>query len=192
MQGTAADIAPRNIFNDPDALLTIIDRGQLFASDADDDPVDLINQMKKTLFASGIRAVWMSGEVPNYPVLIRDTDIPQDGSGCESYNPASWESDEDAESFFLIEGDDETSQEETGASTRICDGDHAFFLMGAYPEVWETTCSTGAQEGDLVYKCTQKTITLSKLKGYDDLDGSQFGGLTKEDVACTISPPRIL
>lgn len=170
--------------NNPDALLKIIDRGQVFASDVDDDPVDMINTMKKTLFAAGIRAVWMSGEDISYPVILRDTDIPQDGSGCESYNPANWEDDGDSqEGFFKVDG-----EEATGTATRFCDGDHAFFLMGANPDVMETICSSGPVEGDVLSECEIKSITLSKLRGWDDLNGSNFGGLKPDDIACSSNP----
>lgn len=57
LQGAASDL-----FNDPEALFSLMDQGRLFGNDEnDEDAFDMLEAMKSILYASAIRPVWMSG-----------------------------------------------------------------------------------------------------------------------------------
>ena len=54
--------AARDLFNEPEALFSLIDQGKLFGNDQnDEDAYDVLEAMKAILYASAIRPVWMSG-----------------------------------------------------------------------------------------------------------------------------------
>lgn len=63
------DVASK-VFNDPDALYTLLDRGLMFGNNVvDDGPTDVLAAMKNTMYASAIRTVCMSAEDRDYTSL---------------------------------------------------------------------------------------------------------------------------
>lgn len=64
--------AASSLFNDPEALYGLIDQGQLFGNDqAPESATEVLDTIKVTLFASTLRAVWMSGTTGEYRLSRR-------------------------------------------------------------------------------------------------------------------------
>ena len=184
----ALSMTAEHLFNDPAGIRASIDQGALFSVDLDQDPADVIDTMKMTMFASALHAVWTSGSGLNYPVIATNDGLIQDGpEGCESWNPKTFETPEED---WLVSFPDELV-----SSARICTGDFAFceypFLaresdtlthlgmlaVGHNPP--RTSC-LGSPSSCSV---TPVQLSFSALPGYDTLDGTQWGGLTAEAVA---------
>jgi len=79
--------AASTLFNDPDALLSVIDLGKTFAAEVVIDYVPAAEVMQKTMFATLLSGVWSTGVNPSIPVIITAEGVPQDGEGCEGLKP---------------------------------------------------------------------------------------------------------
>lgn len=124
---TAVRDTARGVLNDPDNTFTFIDQGKFFPGDSPNDPVDAMAFMEKNFLAAALSAVWVTGDPNEHspPVIVTSDGVPQDGTGCESWDPESFEYDGDGNAADLNFNDDVLS----GALT--CIGDTAYWLMGA-------------------------------------------------------------
>lgn len=64
--------------------------------------------------------------------------------------------------------------------------------MGANPRSYKTVCLGSDINFDTLQPCTMNSARFSKLRGWDDLNDENFGGLMKEDVACKFDPGVLL
>lgn len=82
----------------------------------------------------------------------------------------------------FADGDDDPS-----VQSRVCVDGHAFWLVGVgaskTTKVCEKKRSPAVIMGDTQPECTRTQPYFKKLYGWSGLDGAQWGGLTKEDIA---------
>ncbi|KAK3713007.1 hypothetical protein LTR37_008692 [Vermiconidia calcicola] len=154
------------LFNDPAGIRDAIDKGALFAVDLDQNPSDVIDTMKKTLFASALHAVWTSGDGLSYPVIATNDGLEQDGTGCESWDPTTFEKPDEA---WIV-----NFQDDLVSSARICTGDFAFWMLAVGHDEPQSSALGGFVPTKLLF---------NELPGYDTLDGTRWGGLTAEAAA---------
>lgn len=120
------------ILNNPYNAVEFIEGGKFFGDASGDyfdvtgNPLNRSMAVEKMIFAAALSGIWetgLPGEHPS-PVIILSDDVPQGGSGCESYKPQDVEVDCDSNACNVEERDDAFS---TGFA---CDGDKALWLVG--------------------------------------------------------------
>ncbi|KAK3700719.1 hypothetical protein LTR37_015801 [Vermiconidia calcicola] len=161
------------VFTDPALLLSFIDDGHTFAASIDTTPIDAQVAVKKALLASVLPAAWSSGSDKLTPVILTDAGLTQEGTGCESWRlpDNDREADENAFSF----------SDEASTNGFICDGDHAYWLMGMRYK--NSQCLKKRQVLPSV-QCFPALLEFETLQGLTELDGgARWAGLSKDYVA---------
>lgn len=157
--------ATTSLYNDPESLYKLINRGATFGNvdtgSGDDEesveasPIDIEASMKLALFASAIVPVWMSGTDGKSPMrLYRDLTVSHhancstvgypviltnegmtEASDCESWDPKSFFETDDT--YFSV-GEDmiiANFESEVIVETRICDDSKASCSL-TFPEIY--------------------------------------------------------
>jgi len=166
--------ANSKLFQDAEALYKVIDMGKMFRADVGKPPDETFNAAAKALVAASLPGVWNSGKTPIYPVIATSSGTEQKGQGCEGWDPAVEDNVDEAVMFSFTD--------DAKKDARFCDGDNAFWLVGIRVSELDDDCG----QSNLLNTptdCFFHAGVFEIPKGWDTLDGSQWFGLSKEDVA---------
>lgn len=166
------------VLNNPYTAIEFIEDGKFFGDsegdymDVNGNPLNRSAAVEKMIFAAALSGIWetgLPGEHPA-PVVILSDDVPQDGSGCESFKPQDAEVDCSSNACNVEERDDAFT------SGFACDGDKALWLVGVEQAI-ESHCyepCISSPTGCAV-SCRPKGVTVKPLHGIEGLPDFNLG-----------------
>jgi hypothetical protein len=150
----------KTVFSDPTLVYTAIVNGRAWNPSPKQGALDITASVQKALYAYVTPFAWSLSAADLGAFIATADNITPKGTGCKAYDPNSIDEYTDFAPGVL-------------AATLVCDGDTPYWLVnikrGSNPALNKVQSGASPPE-------------IQTLPGISSLDGTKFGGLTKEDL----------